>query len=65
MFQKKISALPPKNIVLMSHGESGIGSFLGKGQATKMVGHVSCSHKKENYDIPLSNEEALLEAENP
>lgn len=37
-------------IVLISHGESGIGSFVGKGQATKMVGHVSCPHKKENYD---------------
>ena len=37
-------------IVLISHGESGIGSFIGKGQATKNLGQDSSPYKKENYD---------------
>lgn len=37
-------------LVLISHGESGIGAFVGKGQATKIMGESSFLHKQENWD---------------
>ena len=37
-------------LVLISHGESGIGSYIGKGQAGKIVGESPSPHKRENYD---------------
>jgi prepilin-type N-terminal cleavage/methylation domain-containing protein len=37
-------------LILISHGESGIGAFMGNGQATKMMGDSASPHKKENYD---------------
>jgi len=37
-------------LVLISHGESGIGAFLGKGQAGKLTGGAPSAHKRENYD---------------
>ncbi len=37
-------------LVLISHGESGVGAFKGKGQATKILGEGDSSHKRENYD---------------
>lgn len=36
--------------VLISHGENGIGSYLGNGQSTKIVGQNISLHKKENLD---------------
>lgn len=37
-------------LVLISHGESGIGAYLGNGTMTKRMGESPSSHKKENSD---------------
>lgn len=54
------SVLPPsqKNdpnpnyvaLVLISHGESGLGSYAGKGTTVRLTGPMLSSHKKENMD---------------
>jgi prepilin-type N-terminal cleavage/methylation domain-containing protein len=36
--------------VLISHGESGTGAFVGKGQSTKLTSQDISAHKKENLD---------------
>jgi len=36
--------------VLISHGESGMGAYLGKGQVGKISGGTSSAHKRENFD---------------
>lgn len=35
--------------VLISHGESGVGAYLGKGQSTRLTGQTT-PHKRENLD---------------
>ena len=35
--------------VLVSHGESGVGAYLGKGESTRLMGLVT-PHKRENLD---------------
>jgi hypothetical protein len=37
-------------VVLISHGESGVGAYLGKGQAGKISGHSLSAPKRENCD---------------
>jgi len=37
-------------LVLISHGESGVGAFVGNGQTTKIISDTSPPHKRENYD---------------
>ncbi len=37
-------------LVLISHGESGVGAFIGQGHASKIIGTAPSSHKRENYD---------------
>jgi hypothetical protein len=37
-------------LILISHGESGIGSFVGHGQATRFMGGNPAPHKRENCD---------------
>ncbi|MBI2707021.1 MAG: type II secretion system protein [Proteobacteria bacterium] len=37
-------------LVLISHGESGEGAFVGNGQSTKMISEEASPHKRENYD---------------
>ncbi len=37
-------------LVLISHGESGTGAFVGNGQTTKIISEAASSHKRENYD---------------
>lgn len=37
-------------LVLISHGESGVGAYMGKGQEGKFLGGSPSPHKKENYD---------------
>ncbi|MBS0271417.1 MAG: prepilin-type N-terminal cleavage/methylation domain-containing protein [Proteobacteria bacterium] len=37
-------------LVLVSHGESGVGAYLGKGQPTRNLSGSSTPHKRENYD---------------
>lgn len=37
-------------LVLISHGETGIGAYIGKGQSTRYLSGSSSSHKRENYD---------------
>lgn len=37
-------------VILISHGESGIGSYIGKGQAGKILGEFTSLHKRENAD---------------
>lgn len=36
--------------VLISHGESGVGAYLGKGQRGKITGSSLAAHKRENCD---------------
>jgi prepilin-type N-terminal cleavage/methylation domain-containing protein len=36
--------------VLISHGESGIGSYMGNGQSTKLLNQAVSPYKKENFD---------------
>lgn len=36
--------------VLVSHGESGEGAFVGNGQITKTIREGASAHKRENYD---------------
>jgi hypothetical protein len=42
----------PNSVVLLliSHGESGSGSFIGKGQTGKIQGNNVSPHKRENLD---------------
>ncbi|MBA3813851.1 MAG: prepilin-type N-terminal cleavage/methylation domain-containing protein [Alphaproteobacteria bacterium] len=37
-------------LVLISHGESGVGAYLGNGQPGKIIGDSLSSHKRENCD---------------
>lgn len=37
-------------LVLICHGESGVGSFIGNGQSSKLTGESPSPHKKENFD---------------
>ena len=37
-------------LLLISHGESGIGAFIGKGQTGKIQGESVSPHKRENFD---------------
>lgn len=37
-------------LLLISHGESGIGAFIGKGQTGKIQGENVSPHKRENFD---------------
>jgi len=37
-------------LVLISHGESGDGAFVGNGRSTKIIRETSSPHKRENYD---------------
>lgn len=36
--------------VIISHGESRVGSYLGRGQVGRLVGHALSPHKRENCD---------------
>ncbi len=38
------------SLILISHGESGIGAYVGKGQGSKFIEGSPSPHKKENYD---------------
>jgi len=37
-------------LVLICHGESGIGAYIGNGQTTRMTGTSTSPHKRENLD---------------
>jgi len=37
-------------VVLISHGENGVGAYIGKGQTGKFIGHALSPHKRENCD---------------
>lgn len=37
-------------LVIISHGESGVGAYIGHGEMGKIVGHSLSPHKKENCD---------------
>lgn len=62
--EEGFSVLPPPNrteknqnyiaFVLISHGESGVGAYVGNGQIGKIVGQSLCPHKKINCEENFS-----------
>lgn len=58
--EEDFSVLPPRTkieknqnyvaLIIISHGESGLGAFIGNGQAGKISGPSLSPHKKENCD---------------